>query len=250
MIISIINQKGGVAKTTTTFNLAGNLASLGYKVLQIDIDPQGSLTIANGIEPQTLEKSMYDVLLNEMDMKEILIELEENLSLAPSNLDLSVGEISIVNIMARETILKRSLRRIKEGYDYILIDCPPNLGLLTINALTASDKVLIPVSTDYLALRGLELLVETIEKVKNNLNENLEILGIVATMHDLRTRHSGEILEVLKNNDYDLLGIINISTEVKDSILASIPLAKYNPNHKVSAQYKEVTDNLIKLTRQ
>lgn len=249
MVISIINQKGGVSKTTSTFNIAGNLALSGYKVLQIDIDPQGSLTIANGIEPDSIEKSMYDVLVEEVDIREIIYDINENLSLAVSNLDLSVGEISLVNSFAREGILKRAIKNIKDSFDYILIDCPPNLGLLTINALTASDKVIIPVSTDYLALRGLELLDDTINRVKINLNEDLEILGIMATMYDSRTKHSGEILEVLKNSEYNLLGIISESVRVKDSVLASTPMQEFDPKHKVAKEYKQVTDELIKLTK-
>lgn len=249
MIISIINQKGGVSKTTSTFNIAGNLALAGYKVLQIDIDPQGSLTIANGIEPESIEKSMYDILVEGVDITEIIYEINNNLHLAVSNLDLSVGEISLVNSLARETTLKRALKNIKDEFDYILIDCPPNLGLLTINALTASDKVLIPVSTDYLALRGLDLLVQTIYKVKDNLNEDLEIIGIIATMYDSRTKHSGEILEVLKNNEYNLLGIISQSVRVKDSVLASTPMEEFDPKHKVTGEYREITKRLIELTK-
>lgn len=248
MIISIINQKGGVSKTTSTFNIAGNLALAGYKVLQIDIDPQGSLTIANGIEPDSIDKSMYDVLIEGTDINEIIYEINENLSLAVSNLDLSVGEISLVNSLARETTLKRSLKNIKDEFDYILIDCPPNLGLLTINALTASDKVLIPVSTDYLALRGLELLTQTIYKVKDNLNEDLEILGIIATMYDSRTRHSGEILEVLKDSEYNLLGVVSESVRVKDSVLASKPMEEFDPKHKTAEEYRQITNKLIELT--
>lgn len=249
MIISVINQKGGVSKTTSTFNIAGNLALAGYNVLQIDIDPQGSLTIANGIEPESIEKSMYDVLVEGVDITEIIYEVNDNLSIAVSNLDLSVGEISLVNSLARETTLKRTFKNIKDKFDYILIDCPPNLGLLTINALTASNKVLIPVSTDYLALRGLDLLVQTINKVKDNLNENLEIIGILATMYDSRTKHSDEILDVLKNNEYNLLGVISQSVRVKDSVLASTPMEEFDPKHKVTGEYREITNKLIELTK-
>lgn len=249
MIISIINQKGGVSKTTSTFNIAGNLALKGFKVLQIDIDPQGSLTIANGIEPDSIDKSMYDVLIEGANISEIIYEINKNLSLSVSNLDLSVGEIALVNSLARETTLRRALKNIKNKFDYILIDCPPNLGLLTINALTASDKVLIPVSTDYLALRGLELLTQTIYKVKESLNEDLEILGIIATMYDSRTRHSGEILEVLKDSEYNLLGVVSESVKVKDSVLASTPMEEFDPKHKVAGEYREITNKLIEITK-
>jgi len=248
MIISIINQKGGVAKTTSTFNIAGNLANEGYNVLQLDIDPQGSLTIANGIEPGDLKKSIYNVLCENLNIRKIIYKISDNLSLAVSNLDLSVAEISLVNMMARETVLKKSLKEIKDDFDYILIDCPPNLGLLTINALCASDKVIIPVSTDYLSLRGVDLLVDTVEKVKDNLNEDLEILGLVATMYDSRTRHSNEILEVFKEN-HNLLGTISESVRIKDSILASMPIGQFDPTHKTAEEYKNITNKIIKMTR-
>ena len=150
--------------------------------------------------------------------------------------------------MARETVLKKSLKEIKDDFDYILIDCPPNLGLLTINALCASDKVIIPVSTDYLSLRGVDLLVDTVEKVKDNLNEDLEILGLVATMYDSRTRHSNEILEVFKEN-HNLLGTISESVRIKDSILASMPIGQFDPTHKTAEEYKNITNKIIKMTR-
>lgn len=248
MIISIINQKGGVAKTTSTFNLAHNLADQGFKVLQVDIDPQASLTIANGIEPNDLEKSIYDVLCEEANIKDVIHNINENLDICVSNLDLSAAEINLVNKMARETLLKKALKDVKCDYDYILIDCPPNLGLLTVNALCASDKVIIPVATDYLSLRGLNLLVDTVSKVKANLNEDLEIMGLIATMYDSRTRHSNEILDVLKS-EHNVLGIISDSVKVKDSILASVSLQQFDKGHKTAKEYKEVSDNILKLRK-
>lgn len=248
MIISIINQKGGVAKTTSTFNIAGNLASEGFNVLQVDIDPQASLTITNGIEPSEIDKSIYNVLCEDTKIEDVIYEVSENLSICVSNLDLSVAEINLVNVMARETVLKNALKYVKDNYDYILIDCPPNLGLLTINALCASDKVLIPVSTDYLSLRGVDMLVGTVDKVKNSINEDLEILGLVATMYDSRTRHSNEILDIFEK-DYNLLGKISNSVVVKDSVLASIPLGTFDPNHKITKEYKVISDKIIELTK-
>ena len=248
MILSIINQKGGVAKTTTTFNLAHNLADEGYKVLQVDLDPQGSLTIANGIEPNSLDKSIYDVLCEDTDIVDVIHKLNDNLSICVSNLDLSAAEINLVNQMARETLLKKALKNIKQEFDYILIDCPPNLGLLTVNALCASEKIIIPVSTDYLSLRGLDLLVDTVGKVRDNLNEDLEILGVIATMYDSRTRHSNEILDILKS-DYNLLGVISDSVKVKDSILASTPLIHFEKSHKTAKEYKEVSDKILKIKK-
>lgn len=248
MILSVINQKGGVAKTTTTFNVAHNLADEGFRVLQVDIDPQGSLTIANGIEPNNLERSIYDVLCGDTDIKDVICSVGDNLSICVSNLDLSAAEINLVNLMARETLLKKALKSIKDDYDYIIIDCPPNLGLLTINALCASEKVLIPVATDYLSLRGLNLLIDTVSKVKENLNEELEVIGIVATMYDSRTRHSNEILDILKK-DHEVLGVISESVRVKDSILASISLQNFDKSHKTAKEYKEVSDKILKLSK-
>ena len=237
MILSIINQKGGVAKTTTTFNLAHNLAAEGYKVLQVDLDPQASLTIANGFEPNNLDQSIYNVLCEETNIEKVIHKVNENLSICVSNLDLSAAEINLVNQMARETLLNKALKKVKEKFDYILIDCPPNLGLLTVNALCASEKVIIPVATDYLSLRGLKLLVDTVGKIRDNLNENLEIIGVIATMYDSRTRHSNEILDILKA-DYNVIGIISDSVKVKDSILASIPLIHFDKSHKTAKEYR------------
>lgn len=248
MIISIINQKGGVAKTTTTFNLANNLADEGFKVLQIDMDPQGSLTIANGIEPNTLDESIYDVLCEDTDIKDVIHKINDNLSICVSNLDLSAAEINLVNLMAREMLLKKAIKSIKEDYDFILIDCPPNLGLLTINALCASGSIIIPVATDYLSLRGLDLLVDTVARVRENLNEDLEIMGLVATMYDSRTRHSNEILEVLEKN-HKVLGVVSESVKVKDSILAGISLENFDKNHKTAKEYKKISDEIIKLKK-
>lgn len=248
MIISIINQKGGVGKTTTTFNLAANLAREGYRVLQVDMDPQASLTISNGIEPRDVGESIYEVLCKNKDIRDVIYKINDNLGIAVSHLNLSVAEIELVNMMARELVLKKALRSIKEDFDYILIDCPPNIGILTINALCASDKIIIPVSTDYLSLRGVELLEDTVRIVKENLNEDLEILGLLATMYDSRTRHSNEILEVFEN-DYNLLGIISNSVVVKDSILASRSLGDFDPNHKTTKEYKLVSDKITELTK-
>lgn len=241
MIISIINQKGGVAKTTSTFNLGSILASQGKKVLLIDIDPQNSLTTSFNIE---CEKSMYDVICNEEDIRNVILEINKNLYIVPSSLDLAVAELQLINVMARENVLKKRLKKVEKIFDIILIDCPPALSLLTINSLVASDEVIVPVSTDFLSYKGLELLLDSIEKVKNNLNENLSIKGIIATMHNSRTKHSNEVLNVL-NKKFNVLGIIKSSVIVKDSILANEPLITYSPNHSTTKEYIKIAREIL-----
>jgi len=242
MILSIINQKGGVGKTTSTFNLGAILADMGKKVLLIDIDPQASLTVSFGLK---VTQSMYNVICAKEPIENILINISPNLYIAPSNIDLSIAELELVGKMARETVLNKSLQKICKNFDYILIDCPPSLSLLTINALVASNKVLVSVSTDYLAIKGLELLINTINKVKDNLNQSLCLLGVIATMFDKRTNHSREILELL-NSKYKVLGVIKHSVVVKDSTLANIPLIKFNPNHATTKEYIKVAKEIIK----
>ena len=242
MILSVINQKGGVGKTTSTFNLGAILAK-GKRVLIIDLDPQGSLTIACGID--VINESMYDVMSEKKSMQNILIEVSANLFLAPANINLSIAELELVSKMSRENVLKKALEKINKNFDYILIDCPPSLSLLTINALVASDKALVTVSTDFLAIKGLELLIDTINKVKENLNESLCVLGVIATMYDKRTTHSKEVLSLL-NNEYSVLGTIKQSVIVKDSVLANAPLIDFEPNHDTTKEYikvaKEITN--------
>lgn len=195
-IIAIINQKGGSGKTTTTVNLGASLAKLKKRVLIIDIDPQAHATIHLGIDLHELESSIYEVLIAGKFLKDIILKTDiENLEIAPSHINLSGAEIELVNVIGRETILKGNINRLKAHYDYILIDCPPSLGLLTLNALTTANEVIIPIQTEYLALEGMSKLVSTIEIVKKRLNKHLEITGIVPTMYDNRTNLSQEVLE-------------------------------------------------------
>ena len=167
-----MNQKGGVAKTTSTFNIGAILAEKGKRVLLVDLDPQHSLTIALGIDDE-LTKSIYNVICEKEDINNVILEVSENLYIAPSNLELSIAELQLVSMMARESILKKALDKVKDNYDIILIDCPPSLSLLTVNALVASNEVIVPTATDYLSYKGLELLIDTINNVKENLNEDL-----------------------------------------------------------------------------
>ena len=192
------NQKGGVGKTTTTINLGAALAELGRKVLLVDFDPQGSLSVGLGVNPHTLEHSIYNLLLGrDVAVDEVITPdaTSTGLDILPSNIDLSAAEVQLVSEVAREQTLLRVLEKVSDRYDVILIDCAPSLGLLTINALTAADKVIMPLECEFFALRGIVLLTDTIAKVQDRLNPRLEILGILGTMYDPRTLHSREVLE-------------------------------------------------------
>ncbi len=196
-VMALCNQKGGVGKTTTTINLGAALAELDRKVLLVDFDPQGSLSVGLGLNPHTLDHSIYNLLLSRDISVEDVIRTTDvpGLDILPSNIDLSAAEVQLVSEVAREQTLMRVLNRIKDRYDVILIDCAPSLGLLTINALTAADKVIVPLECEFFALRGVALLTDTIGKVQERLNPQLEVLGILATMYDARTLHSREVLE-------------------------------------------------------
>lgn len=244
MIISIVNQKGGVSKTTSCYNISHILADRGSKVLKIDLDPQASLSSAN-FDPESIEKNIDSVMLEKEDIRNCIYELKENLYISPSSINLSVAELNLVNEMARETILKNALKKIKDDFDFILIDCPPSLGLLTINALCSSDKVLIPVSCEDLSFRGLELLMDTVDKVKENLNDKLEIIGIIATKFNTITNHSKEFLEILEKK-YNVIGIVNDSVVIKDSFKNNISINNYNPKHKTAKQYIQISKILEK----
>lgn len=239
MIMSFVNQKGGVAKTTLTLNL-GYIFSEKKKVLLIDLDPQGSLSISLGIESD----AMYQIICKSKKAEEFLVKIKDNLFLLPTDISLSVAELNLVTEMARENVLKRALNKIKDDFDYIFIDCPPSLGLLVINSLNASDKVIIPCATDYLSYRGLKLLLDTLDKVTNNLNPDLKVEGVVATFVDTRTLHSKEILEELKK-EYNVLGTVSSSVKVKDSILAKKSLVEFDPGHKIVQEFKEIAEVIL-----
>lgn len=243
MIYSIMNQKGGVAKTTSTFNIGAILAEKGKRVLLVDLDPQHSLTIALGIDDE-LTKSIYNVICEKEDINNVILEVSENLYIAPSNLELSIAELQLVSMMARESILKKALDKVKDNYDIILIDCPPSLSLLTVNALVASNEVIVPTATDYLSYKGLELLVDTINNVKENLNEDLKIKGVIATMYDKRTKHANEVLEAL-NDEFNVLGIVKISVAAKDSVLANEPLISFAKSNDITKEYIKIAEELL-----
>ncbi|WP_026893031.1 ParA family protein [Lacrimispora aerotolerans] len=200
-IIAIANQKGGVGKTTTAINLSACLAEAGQRVLAVDFDPQGNETSGLGIEKSTVEKTIYDLLVGECEIDECLItNIQDNLDLLPSNVELAGAEIELLEIENKENLLKTYLEKIKKNYDFIIIDCPPSLNLLTINALTAANTVLVPIQCEYYALEGLSQVLNTVGLVKKKLNPSLEMEGVVFTMYDARTNLSLEVVESVKNN--------------------------------------------------
>lgn len=244
MIIAVINQKGGVAKTTSTLNIAAALSVKGKKVLMVDLDPQASLTISLGFNPKELKNTIYSVMCEGADIRNAILDIGDY-SLLPSIIYLSVAEMRLINEFGRENILKKRMAAISDVYDYILIDCPPSLGLLTVNALCACNKILIPVSTDFLALLGMSLLFETIQNIKDNLNPTIEVLGIIPTMYNA-TKHAKEILDEL-NASYGSLVLepVGVSVQVKDAILQGGAIVKVNPTHKIASTFLNIAEVII-----
>ena len=247
-IISLCNQKGGVGKTTTTINLGATLAELGRRVLVIDFDPQGALSAGLGVQTHDVP-TIYDLLLGTVKnpVEAIVHTNYANLDIIPANIDLSAAEVHLVNEVARETILARVLRKVSDQYDVILIDCQPSLGLLTVNALTAAHGVLIPLECEFFALRGVALLVETIEKVKDRLNPVIELDGILATMYDSRTLHSREVLDrvVETFGDSVLETVIGRTVKFPDASVAGAPITSFAPEHAASQAYRQLARELI-----
>ena len=199
-IIAIANQKGGVGKTTTAINLAACLAEAGQKILIIDIDPQGNTTSGFGLSKTDIEKTVYEVLLGECNIKDAIVEnIIDNLDILPSNVNLAGAEIDLIDVDNREYILKESILEVRDRYDYIILDCPPSLSMLTVNAMTAADTVLVPIQCEYYALEGLSQLIHTIDLVQQRLNPNLLIEGVVFTMYDVRTNLSNQVVENVRN---------------------------------------------------
>lgn len=247
--ICIFNQKGGVGKTTTNINLCAFLAMEGYKVLTIDIDPQGNTTSGLGLDKRNLEVSMYDVLTNNASLEQVIIksELIPNLYIAPSTMELAGAEVEIIGIKDRETILLREISKIKDQYDFIFIDCPPSLGVLTINALTAVDSVLIPIQCEFYALEGVGQLINTIQLVKKSLNKSLDIEGVLMTMYDYRTNLSNEVYDEAKKffNDkvYDATIARNIRLAEAPSL--GLPIMLYDDKCKGAIAYKKFAKEFL-----
>jgi len=246
--IAVVNQKGGVGKSTTSINLAACLAQAGKKVLLIDSDPQGNTTSGIGLEKKSLSKCIYDLLVNGLKAGEVLAKTQiENLDIIPATIQLAGAEIELVSVISRETKLKRALESLAETYDYLLIDCPPSLGLLTLNALTAADSVIIPIQCEYYALEGLSQLFNTIQIVRKHLNPTLEIEGVVLTMYDPRTNLGQQVAEEVKNFLPDKVYQTVIPRNIRLSEAPSFgqPITIYDPKSKGAQAYQDLAQEVI-----
>ena len=251
-IISVANQKGGVGKTTTTVNLSTILAKKGKKVLLIDTDPQGNATSGLGVS-KDVELSVYDILIGDTEFDETLQETAiKNLKVCPSNISLAGAEVQLVSMMSREQRLKTKLDKIKDQYDYILIDCPPSLGLVTLNAFTASDSVLIPVQCEYFALEGLGQLLNTVNLVKKHLNKNLEIEGALLTMYDIRTNLSNQVVKEVKKYFEDKVykTVIPRNVRLSEAPSYGMPITEYDPRSKGAKSYTKFAKEFLKLNEE
>jgi chromosome partitioning protein len=248
-IIAMCNQKGGVGKTTTTINLGAALAEVGRRVLLVDFDPQGALSVGLGVRANELDVTVYTLLVERgHDVRDVIQSTAtENLDVIPANIDLSAAEVQLVGEVAREQILARVLRPVMDDYDVILIDCQPSLGLLTVNALTAAHGVIIPLECEFFAMRGVALLVETIDKITDRLNPRLQVDGILATMFDSRTLHSKEVVRSVVDHFGERVFHTVISRTVKfpDATLAAEPITTYAPAHASAAAYRQLARELI-----
>jgi chromosome partitioning protein len=244
-VISFANQKGGVAKTTTTLNLGVALAEQNLRVLLVDLDPQGNLTMSQGLNPDTIERSMFDVLVHRLPIQEVVHHAE--VDLAVSSIDLAGAELALSSMIGRERALEKALAPVRDSYDYVLIDTPPSLGLLTINALVASNGVIVPVQCEYLSLRGLVQLENTLSMIRENLNPEVGIEGILPTMYDSRTLHSREAVEILQENFGDLVFDTKIKKTVRyaEAPVKGTSVLKYEPSGSAAQAYRDLAKEVL-----
>ena len=244
-VISFANQKGGVAKTTTTLNLGVALAEQGMRVLLVDLDPQGNLTMSQGLNPDTIERSMFDVLVHRLPIQEVVHHTE--VDLAVSSIDLAGAELALSSMIGRERALEKAIAPVRENYDFVLIDTPPSLGLLTINALVASNGVIVPVQCEYLSLRGLVQLENTLSMIRENLNPDVGIEGILPTMYDKRTLHSREAVEILQENFGDLVFDTKIRKTVRyaEAPVKGTSVLKYDPSGNAAQAYRQLAKEVL-----
>lgn len=247
-IIAITNQKGGVGKSTTAINLSACLAEVGKKVLVIDIDPQGNTTSGLGVDKNNVDNTLYELLLDRSDLESCIIEnVIDGLDLIPSNINLSGAEIELVGVEEREYILREAVEKVRDRYDFIIMDCPPSLSMLTINALTAANSVLVPIQCEYYALEGLSQLIHTIELVQERLNEELEIEGVVFTMYDARTNLSLQVVENVKENLYQNIykTIIPRNVRLAEAPSYGLPINLYDPKSTGAESYRLLAEEVI-----
>jgi len=244
-VIAFANQKGGVAKTTTALNLAVAFKESGHRVLAVDMDPQGNLTMSQGVDPDKVEKSMFDVLVHRIPMREIIVERE--IDVAVSSIDLAGAEIAMSTQIGRERALEKGIEGVQDDYDFVCIDTPPSLGLLTVNALTAADKVIVPVQCEYLSMRGLVQLQNTLQMIRENLNPGVEIEGILPTMLDSRTVHAKEAIEILEENFGDLVFKSRIRKTIKfaEAPVRGTSVLKYDPDGKAAGAYRDLAKEVL-----
>jgi chromosome partitioning protein len=244
-VISFANQKGGVAKTTTTLNLGVALSEQNLKVLLCDLDPQGNLTMSQGLNPDTIERSMFDVLVHRLPIQEVVQHRE--VDIAVSSIDLAGAELALSSMIGRERALEKALAPVRDTYDYILIDTPPSLGLLTINALVASNGVIVPVQCEYLSLRGLVQLENTLSMIRENLNPEVGIEGILPTMYDSRTLHAREAVEILQENFGDLVFDTKIRKTVRyaEAPVKGTSVLKYDPSGSAAEAYRDLAKEVL-----
>ena len=252
-VIAIANQNGGVGKTTTSVNLSSCLAVKGKKVLVIDIDPQGNTTSGLGIDKKTIKKSIYDVLINDVEIETTLINTAiENLQLCASNIQLAGAEVELVSIMSREMRMKAALQEIRKKYDFVIIDCPPSLGLLTVNSLTAADTILVPIQCEYYALEGLSQLMNTVKLVQKHLNPALDVEGVVLTMFDARTNLSIQVVDEVKKHFRNKVyrTIIPRNVRLSEAPSYGLPIILYDPKSRGAECYMELAEEVIEYSEE